>query len=442
VWRLWGRYEGLICCALVILLSLAAQIHDFITFSTELLAALSIAIAGSILALRWRPESKHCLTARTGLLVGSLLGLSILGKMQALPIALFLTFACLFFMLREKQTRSIVGCLYAIAGFFTPVLLLMLFLAYHGELGNGIYSLFVFPFRFAGSPNYYLDWFLAALNYLAQGWIVLKPFLVVLGGLIVIGIVLLKPRLPLDRRDESLLFFFGWLGISIVSALRAPHRAPHHGIFLVFPLIVLIPLMIGRLRTRCLHVWLNSKWLSGGLAVLFFSILTFLSVPLLGIAIDFTKQVYGFYHKNEKPIIPWAPLSQPLAEIIKTCTRKDQTILVWGWADSVYLYSDRRSASRFTQSIMLINDYGRRKYLQDLFMRDLKEKPPAIIADALVPGFFMWEWKDSDQLRPEALPDFKYFIAENYQLIKKISCFPNSRPARVFLRNDMMKFYF
>lgn len=139
------------------------------------------------------------------------------------------------------------------------------------------------------------------------------------------------------------------------------------------------------------------------------------------------------------------------AAYVRTHTRADAPLLVWGHASDVYFLAKRRPASRYVYSLALLTPRYADSALVDGFIGELRSSAPPLIVDAtvglpegerLVPSLGQWdqEWRYPTDQGPRvrwwsmtpALRKFYDFVASTYAVVDSVG--PERWP--VYRRRD------
>jgi 4-amino-4-deoxy-L-arabinose transferase-like glycosyltransferase len=101
-------------------------------------------------------------------------------------------------------------------------------------------------------------------------------------------------------------------------------------------------------------------------------------------------------------------------------------LFVWGWAPEIYSLSRLEAASHFSNCQYIVNDYEARpnaprlnRYLADMLLGDLEQRPPRFVVDATQRSWTMEASGDPWLYRLELYPDFELrdYLARNYRLL-------------------------
>jgi hypothetical protein len=106
-----------------------------------------------------------------------------------------------------------------------------------------------------------------------------------------------------------------------------------------------------------------------------------------------------------------------VCQIVEETVAPGEPIAVWGWAPEINVLTTRPSASRHTISHFLIEENSARQVHRKNFVADLEMSRPAVVVDAVAPGFFTWRrWRaDYGAHRAESFPELAAFLAQNYR---------------------------
>lgn len=127
----------------------------------------------------------------------------------------------------------------------------------------------------------------------------------------------------------------------------------------------------------------------------------------------------GDLSRNKQFLPNWGPAKHPMGELIKNMTEPGDSIAVWGWAPKFYVFSEMFPATRFMQTLFLLDESpkfsrAREVYLAK-FISDLEQSKPRLFVDA--PDEFIWpEYPHGALGRHWAVPKVSEYVRNNYTL--------------------------
>lgn len=94
-------------------------------------------------------------------------------------------------------------------------------------------------------------------------------------------------------------------------------------------------------------------------------------------------------------------------------TSAEDTIVVWGWEQRLYVYANRVPATRQTDIQRLFPPYGERNV--QMYLLDIQKRRPAYIVDVVAPGSFVYE--DGSKYALEQHPEVWNAVKGDYTLV-------------------------
>jgi hypothetical protein len=127
----------------------------------------------------------------------------------------------------------------------------------------------------------------------------------------------------------------------------------------------------------------------------------------------------GDLSRNKQFLPNWGPAKHPMGEIIKNMTEPGDSIAVWGWAPKFYVFSEKFPATRFMQTLFLLDDSPKFSRAKEVYLaaliNDLERSKPRLFIDA--PDEFIWpEYPHGALGRHWAVPKVSDYIRNNYTL--------------------------
>ena len=109
------------------------------------------------------------------------------------------------------------------------------------------------------------------------------------------------------------------------------------------------------------------------------------------------------------------------AAYLKSVTRADDTILVWGWESVIYFLAERGSPTRFALPFVFYLDTPYLDEYADTLLEEVKARPPAYIADLMDPempligGRAAETCLSGNQMGTQKMVDFLAYVCANYE---------------------------
>ena len=226
------------------------------------------------------------------------------------------------------------------------------------------------------------------------------------------GIVFLVRRIRQKKRLKGLIVIsLILLPLEVVSLSLSEFAYPHY----YLTALPVVMLLLAFIVSFVLEHHLVTPLLMG--------------VTLLLGAAYFTSPPSSVSHLAEKydnaVAFPGANLSPQAVrhrDLIQRSTRPDESILVWGGAVWIYLYSDRDSSTRYFYGVPLSKPNYTTQSMYDEFLSNLKEKMPRLIIDTLSSGLPPLADVDRSEWRPsprtlrdlDIFEPFFEFVEANY----------------------------
>src|SRR5215469_3838077 len=220
-------------------------------------------------------------------------------------------------------------------------------------------------------------------------------------------------------------FVFSLLVTSLYAVYRPRTEYPHYLVFLIFP----IALVGSRAFCWSLEALKNTEATATRLAVMqtagLFVLFT-LVLPFLGRS----KELRLLQSQSEAWMVS-LPLQLECApcQLMNRFTKPGDLVTVWGWAPELYVQTDTLPATREPQTPYQMTLGGPLLgYFRGRFMEDLKLHPPKAFLDAVGPGQFRYQ--DRDTQGHETFPELREYVASNFYLAGDVG------GVRVFARKN------
>ncbi|SDS25350.1 4-amino-4-deoxy-L-arabinose transferase [Opitutus sp. GAS368] len=342
---------------------------------------------------------------------GGLLGLAFLSKQPAL-LDLGAPLAVLGYgALRERMRWSRPAAL--LAGFAAPVLLTVLYFAARGALVDLYFYTWRYNLQYYGPEIGTSDRVLSALKpfaLLGAHYPLVLAALLGAAGFALFRVLQRRPE-PAEQADNPrLLYLLAWAATSLAGAASGGRGYDHY--FIQFLPAVCLAAALG---LDGIGQWARAhrakRWLLPAALVLFALVLAQLG-----------RGVISFRAQASQPVDP----SIRVAEFIKNRTSADEHIFVWGYHPDIYLFADRKPASRFVYASFLSGlipwtntapdrdtAYAIVPGARETLLRELAAVQPAFIVDCSAGPNRSWQ-----KYPLETFPALRDFIAVRYRVVE------------------------
>jgi hypothetical protein len=242
----------------------------------------------------------------------------------------------------------------------------------------------------------------------------------------------------LERLSFYDLFAFSILTASLYAVYRPSRLFPHYLVFLIFPLAFAgvrifarllpakqpaIPSAGSKTPGRGKAVTVRSKPNAVRPAIVF--VLLALAVP------------WFMRSKSLKTVLPseaWMTSRQAFpdcaaCQLVSHFAKPGDAVTVWGWAPEFHVLTGTIPATRDPGTYWQLIPSPLRDYYRSRFLEDLRRDPPKLFVDAVAPGRFFYQNRDTDGY--ETFPDLLSYVTSNFYLAGEIG------GVRVFARKDL-----
>lgn len=251
--------------------------------------------------------------------------------------------------------------------------------------------------------------------------------LVAIAGALAAGLlrfVQLRPS-SAEQADRPAHLFLGlWLLLAVAGAASAGRVYGHYYIQALAPLSLVAGLGLGALTRAAFAAGRGWKLTGGG--------------ALVAVAATLVWHPLSHGRKAEHHSDP----ALPIAAAIRAHTTPDERVFVWGWNPDIYLYADRKPASRFLYCSFLTGlvpwtnlepgldtAYAVVPGTMETLLRELEERRPAMLVDCSAGPHRRFQ-----KYPPENFPRLHEFITRHYVEFEKQPFL--HRGFRVFLLKD------
>lgn len=340
---------------------------------------------------------------------GGLLGLAFLSKQPAL-LDLGAPLLVLVWGARTGRIdRPRAGAL--LVGFATPVILTGLYFLARGAIGDAIFYAWQYNLQYYGPE----------IDLAARAASALKPFqllganyglaLLLAIGAAAIAVVRVLQRSPTPTEtisNPAQVYLLAWTITSLAGAAAGGRGFDHYYIQFLPP-FTLLAAWGGSDLLDWARAHRASRYLQPA-AGLF----------LLATTLQLSAGVMRFRAAAHQPVDP----SIRVAEYIHQHSAPDDRIFVWGYHPDIYLFSDRRPASRFVYASFLSGlipwtnvasekdtRYAIVPGARETLLRELTARPPAFIVDCSAGPNRFWQKYPLD-----TFPELEEFIRAHYRI--------------------------
>lgn len=292
--------------------------------------------------------------------VGLCVGLATLFKV---PYGLFGILPLVTIVLAQRrEVRRLLGSLTSLAiGFGTPIALCVLYFWAKGALDDFLDTQLVFAPAYVAQVHHVfgLRRFLFGAT---------RPALVPLHAMALLGLGMLVAR---GRRGSGPrlgeMLLVGWIAVVLSVVVMHGSYLGYHYVALFAPVTLLF--------ASALHTAVTAPRSRYGWPLL-------PALGLVGLALSVSAATFSGHVALTRRILSGHVLDaewRDLGHYIKARTSPSETILVWGNTPIVYLYAERRAASRFMATAYLSVEAPRLRY-RELFLAEVEKNQPVYLA--------------------------------------------------------------
>ena len=412
-----GRKVARVAGLAVVCLEALTNAPDLLHYSTELLSITLLSVTAYAAIRRWAYQGGLIWNGLGGLLLGAIP----FSKIQAVPLAACAGVGWLFaeFIFRGKDANR--RRLYLFVGAILPAIAFTCQLTAADEWQSFIITYIVSNFQYSGQINFSLPQLL--VEHL-RGFVGQDSLLELLLPMSAIWILLML-RVKKIANQTARIFFWLSFAVFIVAqfcVIYAWHPYIHYWQLMIVPLTFLFGAVVGNLLAASPQSWRNvDRLLVAGGAI--------------------TMVAALFFHRAEIPndyIAYNAVLSQKryssphvkLVECIKSRARPGDSIAIWGWAQSFFVETGLRQATRYPNFMGLVVEGPHREYYCKCFFFDFLNSNPAFFLDSTGPQNS--NWKDPGLAHERMFPSLATLVRDNYVLIDVVD------GARLYQRHDLL----
>jgi hypothetical protein len=406
-----GRTVARVAVLAALGLEALTQAADFLHYSTELVPMVLLAGAGYAAVRRWAGSGDPRWSGVGGLLLGAVP----FAKLQPVPLALAMGLTWLWAEFRTSSSRK--HRVFLLSGALLPAVLLAIQLTLTGEWQSFQESYIQFNFQYAGEGRESLGEVLGLMLGNALQWDPLLP--VALLGAAVWVALLVRVRTCPERRLRILTWVaLGACGVALACILGPKRPYLHYWQLFIVPAQLLLGALVARLwSTAPSSGRRRDQWLAAGAAILFTGLLLV------------QRGRYPNLFVGDLAYFSEHPRSS-LAAQVAAQTGPDEAIAIWGRADTLYVETGLRQATRVSHTGALIEAGPLRDAFRKRYLADFVAAKPATFLDAVSPAG--GQYKAPGFRHENIFPELARVIAAHYVLVEEFE------GARIYRRRDLV----
>lgn len=368
---------------------------DHVAYNSEHGGIFLIALATFLYI---RAEKNQSITLFSTFLLGLILGSLLFVKFQNIPMGLTIAGFSLQLFTKLRKFKHVV---YLILGGILPTFSVNLIFLYYGKIddfwNNYFWNYFFYSYTTQFQPMPMSQRF----NLIRIGKFLLRPkesrfyvFALLTVTSIFISTSFNKSTVSFNKTNRYYAVIM--LIVTLYAIVQAGNDFVHYLLYLFIPLIY------------CVAAF--STEISDSVKKLAFGFLLITCcVQLLSNCIQNTSS-----YPNSVTNIP---AYNKVVDVIKRNSSATNNIVIWGWVDSWYYYSNRACGYRMPHTHQLFLKSTLYPARIKNFIEDLEENKPTLFIDAVVPG---WQPIEGMGKPHEFYPEVKVYIKKHYTLTKTI----------------------
>lgn len=296
----------------------------------------------------------------------------------------FLAALAFIFLVSFEKKLFIRQVLYAILGFSLPILLTLIYFAFHGALQQYLFAAFL------QNIPYLSSWGMDQKQAIGLPIGLISRALLV--GLVVLALFVYRKKASLETKLVLI-----WFSFSLFAALLSSRPYPHYLLQAMPSLSLSFGLVLAQSRKRIIPFVLA--------AVLIYSFFSFdfWRYPNVSYYLNFYQ--FAFQVKPHEEYIAFfgreAETIYPVATYIQARTQPQDKIFIWGTQPSIYVLARRLPVGRYTAAYHIVDFNG----YQETTLALEKNDPPYIVKIKTEKNIF---------------PDLEAFLKNNYLKVKTI----------------------
>lgn len=371
-------------------------VSDYTAYNSEQLSVLMLTASTyaylSYCYGRWK--------SYTGILVfGIIMGSLVYVKFQNVPMGIFITSALLIELIIQKRWQSIT---ILIIGGFLPTIVINLYYFSQGSLtifwNNYFWNYFYYAYTTQFSDVPISDRFnLVRIFRFIYFYDDSKWYFFVITIIVTVGIIsnVIK-RLPTSiSQRKFFIFSFLYLFVCLYAILQSGNSFGHYKLYLWVPVTLFTGIIISIspviVQKYCLLFFLVTGTVIAGKNLLL---------------------------KEKNLVAIHSMLDQKIIASIRRNSRSDESVVVWGWRDQLYVRTQRPMGYRDAHSFHFALKSRLIPYWTTDFLNDIQQNKPSVFIDVTKPEGYSTFAKI---LSPHNnIPQIKKYINKYYSLIETI----------------------
>ncbi|WP_247232443.1 hypothetical protein [Telluribacter sp. SYSU D00476] len=372
---------------------------EFICYNSE-----HISIFMLTLASYWyfQNEKEAPISNLKTLVLGLVLGSLLFAKFQNIPMGFVIGGFCLISFVAQKSWNRV---LLLVTGSVLPTVLVNGYYAWHNELptfwNNYFWNYFYYSYtnEFSSTPlserfnPLRIGTFIFVNK--SQGFYFLSLLAVALAGTFLY--LRARPKLTPSLRTNG-AFAFLFILASLYATVQSGNFFYHYLLYLLIPSTYLIVWLVSHVKAPARPILLGVL-LTGSLVQASYNILT--RQPLSDTRTERTdREVIAFIRKNSQPT---------------------DRVVIWGWADRLYVRSHRPAGYRYPQSVHLFLKSSLFTFRKKTFLEDIDKNKPLLFVDVLNSEVREYSTKDFLMKPHYYIRDVRNYVRKHYRLISTIN---------------------
>lgn len=334
---------------------IASATHiDFFSYNSEAPSLLAIAIALWMLSRMYTKKTSLLFLFCFGILLGSLPFI----KFQNAPAGIVIGISAMLYARKNRQWQMIAGLL---LGAFTPALFVSAYFIYHGEWQNFLNDYFANYYYYSYTLQSSADSFWHRYSPRRIAAFILRPhetFVFSIAGavcLCCLAFLILKKRKTTPIIFFAVVFFIA----NMYAVIQSGWNSVHYLLYLWIPASLLTAIMLSHF----------SHYTTEKVLLPF--------VALAVVALQLIVNVYK-YHPPEKK---QTTADEAIVKYIVQHTETNDKIHIWGYADRLYVLSERAMGMRLCNNWWITMPGPAQQYRIQEWLSDIEQSKPTLIVD-------------------------------------------------------------
>jgi hypothetical protein len=394
---------------------------SFIEFSTEITPSF-LMTAGTYFLVRAGQDKKNIWWTLAGVCIAA----APFAKIQAVPTALVLGGAALYWLAFGIKTSRMRPFLFFAGGLLIPVAFLL------GPVwAAGLWSDFWFSYIQIGSKYQHSIKIPGLITIFATYYDEILPY--TLSCLLPILV------LPFCLRRSSIhktfwiatFFLAAYLGAGLFEIWRPGSAYAHYFWFLLHPLILIHGFALAFLIRSPKSI---ARYFQGSRLAL-----RILKLSFLGLCLLFASRPPGPKVLLGQSAPFWQPEQSPVAKEISRYASAGEKVGIWGWYPSFWIETQTIPATRDGHGMFVAFEGRVSPYHRERYLKDFKQELPKVFVDTVAPGAaaFSGPWRG---LKHEDFSEFSKLIENNYTQVATLVMTQEARSSadgvRIYVRNE------